>query len=340
MLRFTNYILLIIFSVTITGCLKEEVPDPENINIDGTAVMLMMLEETGNVITSDPCPLLISADDLYEQINSILILDFRTKEEYQNGHIANAVNMESKNLLSYLKDYNISSDSKIACVDANGQSSAYYAGLLRLYGYSNVFSLNFGMASWNMQFAGCWLNAIKSNIWRDCTFTDTSFPKRSMTTLPSNTFPSTLAGYDERIKYKISELLNRGFADTLNVYDDSLTSSFYIICYSSTSLYFSGVLVAYPDQGHGYGVVNYDPTRDFYSSNNLQTLPADKQILIYCYNGQLSAATMAYLKVLGYNVKTLLYGGEYLFHARLLTELNLKSYLFTNQPVKNYPFVK
>jgi len=340
MLKIYANILIIISVLFFTGCLKDELLEAENIEIENTAVMLMMLEETGNEITSDPCPILIEAIELYEPKNHYTIIDVRTKEEFAKGHIENAVNVESNNLLAFLKDHYKDSDSKIALVDKDGQSAAYFAALLRLYGYQKTYSLNFGMASWHQDFADCWLNAIESNAWVECKFTDTPFPKRYFTPLPSNIFPASVLGYDNQIKYRIAELLNRGFADTLNKYTNQVSNDYYIVCYGKTSLYISGPRGAFPDQGHGINAVNYSPFNDLLTATNLQTLPSDLPILIYCYNGMLSAATTAYLKVLGYNIKTLLYGGEYLFHLRASGYESLEPYLFSRYRIKNYPYVK
>jgi rhodanese-related sulfurtransferase len=43
---------------------------------------------------------------------------------------------------------------------------------------------------------------------------------------------------------------------------------------------------------------------------DLKTLPTNKPIAVYCYTGQTSAYLSAYLRLLGYDAKSILYGGN------------------------------
>ena len=51
-----------------------------------------------------------------------------------------------------------------------------------------------------------------------------------------------------------------------------------------------------------------DTVCEFLSGESLNTLPKDKPIGVYCYTGQTSAQMTAYLQMLGYDAKTVLYG--------------------------------
>lgn len=335
------FYILFLFSIFIfTGCLKDDILAPESIAINKTAVLLSKIETIGEKIISDPCPVLIQADTLFNKKANFLILDFRPKEDFLNGHIENAVNIESKNLLSYLSSIDTVMSKNIACVDADGQSSAYFAALLRLYGYQNSYSLNFGMASWNGYFADTWLQVIAKGKPFEQTYTDVVFYKKGLLELPSVSFPEGMTNYDEGVKSRISQLLQRGFVDTVKLYTDSLSTVNYVICYGNNSLYLSGEISSYPNMGHPSNVYYYSPLRDLLSSSNLQTLPPNKPILIYCYNGQLSAVTTAYLNLLGYQVRTLLYGADYLFHFRMIYDMFLLPYSFTERVIKSFPYVK
>ncbi|HRY98386.1 MAG TPA: response regulator, partial [Bacteroidales bacterium] len=46
------------------------------------------------------------------------------------------------------------------------------------------------------------------------------------------------------------------------------------------------------------------------SQADLKTLPTDKPVVVYCYTGQTSAFMAAYLRLLGYDAKSLLFGGN------------------------------
>ncbi len=64
----------------------------------------------------------------------------------------------------------------------------------------------------------------------------------------------------------------------------------------------------YIDPGHILGAVQYTPKETMKLSLDLKTLPADKTVVVYCYTGQTSANLTAYLRLIGYNAKSLLFG--------------------------------
>ena len=64
----------------------------------------------------------------------------------------------------------------------------------------------------------------------------------------------------------------------------------------------------YSDPGHIPGAIQYTPKASMKLSADLKTLPTDKEVVIYCYTGQTSAFLSAYLRVIGYDAKSLLYG--------------------------------
>lgn len=59
--------------------------------------------------------------------------------------------------------------------------------------------------------------------------------------------------------------------------------------------------------GHLPNAINYVPGA-FTSATDLATLPTDMPIGVYCYTGQTSAQVVAYLQMLGYDAKTVMYG--------------------------------
>ena len=60
--------------------------------------------------------------------------------------------------------------------------------------------------------------------------------------------------------------------------------------------------------GHFPGAYQYTPTADVRSDGALNTLPVDKAIGIYCWTGQTSAQMAGYLRMVGYDAKTIMYG--------------------------------
>ncbi len=104
-------------------------------------------------------PALVDAEEVNANLNSYLIIDVRENIDFINGHIEGALNVASDSLYSFIESMITQNYQKIILVSKNGHASAYYTCLLRLSGINNVYTLNFGMASWHLDFAAEWLNA-------------------------------------------------------------------------------------------------------------------------------------------------------------------------------------
>lgn len=77
---------------------------------------------------------------------SAIIIDVRTNDEYENGHIENAINIpldEINNITSYISDKN----TYIIVYCKSGNRSKNALELLKKIGYSNVYNLG-AMSNW------------------------------------------------------------------------------------------------------------------------------------------------------------------------------------------------
>lgn len=321
------------------SCLKDNIVPIENIELNDTAVIMRYIESTGDFANTDLAPGLVSAEELFSNKTEYLILDIRTPLEYSSGHIDSAINIKPIDLYDLVDSLNLVNPShKIVIISQNGQSSAYYVCLLRLTGFTNVYTLNYGMASWNMFFADEWISAL-DNV--DQLFTNTEYPKREFTNLPKLEFPSSLKTGREKTIYRIKEIISKGFVEGTNYYKKFSTNvelNNYLVCYGPVRLYNE---FAIGGKGHPENTVWFKDVSlfEFRSVYSLQTLPNDEKILIYSADGQLSACIVAYLTVLGYDVKTLFFGAHQLFYSRLNSEPALTEYVFSIQDIMNYPYV-
>lgn len=64
----------------------------------------------------------------------------------------------------------------------------------------------------------------------------------------------------------------------------------------------------YLDPGHVPGAYQFTPKASLKTTADLNKLPTDETVVVYCYTGQTSAQVTAYLRMLGYDAKSLLYG--------------------------------
>ena len=332
-------LLLLITLIISNGCLEDITPPPFTGELNKTAEMLVYFEEQGDYPNSNLAPALIEAQEVFDNIDNYLIIDLRTNDEYDAGHIKNAINISADSVLTFIQNNNDSTLSKVIIVSKNGQSSAYFTCLLRLAGYDNIYTLNYGMASWNIDFADDWLNAVGDDP-EVFTFTNDIYPKNELTVLPIPPVDNPNAPIEEIIQARIKKIINEGFTNE-KAYRENLNNitGIYLICYGSRSLYYSPRTLS--EFGHPAGTIWYQesPLFDFRSINFLQTLPNNSDIIIYSYNGQLSACMTAYLKILGYNVKTFLFGANSLIYSRMITLGELMGYAFTSANIMNFEYV-
>jgi rhodanese-related sulfurtransferase len=328
--------------ILINGCLEEVTPPSFTGELNITAEMLGYIEEQGDFANSNLAPALIEAQVVFDNIDNYLIVDLRTQDEYLVGHIENSINITTGSLYDYIADHHNSGFPKIVLVSKNGQGSAYYTSLIRLAGFGKVYSLKYGMASWNIDFADDWLNAVGDD--PDVfTFNNDNYQKNELTDLPNPPIDNPNAPIEEIIQGRIKKIIGEGFNST-HSYTTGLFSvgNSYLICYGPTILYNAPIQGTLGWLGHPEGTVQYfdSPFFGFRSINYLQTLPNSSNIVIYSYNGQLSACMTAYLKILGYKVKTFLFGGNTLFYSRMITTPGLMEYAFTSSDIINFDYVR
>jgi hypothetical protein len=106
------------------------------------------------------------------------------------------------------------------------------------------------------------------------------------------------------LEARVAILLTEGFtpASVSNATVFGGLANYYIVNYWPAA--------QYADPGHIPGAMQYEPKQSIKLAADLKTLPTNKAIAVYCYTGQTSAYLAAYLRLLGYDAKSLLYGGN------------------------------
>lgn len=325
--KYLSLLLVVILLAFVNGC-KEKSTEPEK--IDESKVLIEYLEGAGgDYINSTSCPAIISASEVYTYVQNnptkIYIIDIRDSATFVNkGHIAGAHRVDIPKVLDHIKTLNTSNYEKIVVTCYAGQSAGYVTGFLRLLGYNNVYSLKFGMSSWHQIFAeNYWLANIGNS--RAGQFSTQATQKNQAGNLPTlNTGKKT---GPEILEARIRELLTAGW-DPAKISHSGVFSNlsgYYIVNYWPIDHY---------NQGHIPGAVQYTPRSDLKSSTYLKTLPTDKPIVVYCYTGQTSAQVVAFLRVLGYDAKSLIYGTNAMIYDQMPgTKFNPQT------DIMNYPYV-
>jgi len=334
-LRNLFYLLLIIPILFInTGCSKDEDPVTPEEKINEAQVLAEYLEANGDFLNT-AAPAISTAQEVNDMMlatpDKIHVIDIRSAADYSTkGHISGAVNVELKNIVTYMKGLaNATSYSKIVIACYSGQTAGYAVSLLRLLGYTNVSSLKWGMSSWNASCASSWSTSSYGNNYTN--FVTTATAKNAAGELPT-LFTGKKTG-KEILEARIETLLSTGAQfDDIKIAWGTVTgalSNYYVVNYWSTTDY---------AKGHLPGAIQYSPKADFKLAASLKTLPTNKTIVVYCYTGQTSSQTATVLKVLGYDAKTLLYGVNAMNYDWMKTN-GVASWINPATEIKSFAFV-
>ena len=325
-----NILLIgILFAFFLTSCEKDETT-----SINESEVLAQYLESTDSPLQKDfvntDMPTIMSATEVktLNQTNQVYIIDIRAAADFAVGHIANAHNVAFADILTHIKAVDLTSYTKVAIVCYTGQTAGYAASLLRIMGYDKVFSMKWGMCSWNEAFAGKWNTAIATGNAFATQFVTTETAKAAKGEMPVLSTGKTTG--QEILEARVAELLTAGFtpATISNTALFADLSANYIVNYWSPAHYAIS---------HIPGAIQYTPKEALKLASDLKTLPTNKPVVVYCYTGQTSAFLAAYLRLLGYDAKSLLYGANAMIYDIMVTN---SMTVFKADQIMGYDFVQ
>lgn len=271
-------------------------------------ILMRFIPNAGDYINSKAVPSMVSAEDVYENLNKYLVIDLRSASKYKEGHINGAVNVIPSELLDYLDEKVAASTyDKLVLACTSGQTASYVTGVLRLIGYSNAYAMKYGMGSWNRTFDK-WSLSVSNKYANQLETKDN--PKAKVSANPVLETGHTCGA--EILESRARTLLNTPFKKLMIKADRAFSDNgFYIMNYWPVSKY---------EKGHIPGAVQYTPKKDLKADKFLNTIPSDKKVLVYCFTGQHSAFTVAYLRMLGYNAYTLGFGANSFMHTTMVSK--------------------
>jgi rhodanese-related sulfurtransferase len=304
------YLLYLFIAATFVffnvGCSSDETPPVVPPAINESEELVKYFEANGDFINT-LVPTMKTATEVNTDITTavnVAILDIRSAADFTLGHIQGAVNVAPDNLLTYYQTNNLSSKTRVIIACYTGQTAGFATSVLRLAGYSNVFSLKWGMCSW--AYPSKWDQAKTTGITNPITKQITANAKNAAGNFPTLSTGKTTGVEirDARLAVVLAEGFGAASIDRTNLYTN--LSNYYIVNYWPVADY---------DLGHIEGAIQYTPKQDLKLATFLKTLPPkDKTIVVYCYSGQTSAFITAFLRALGYDAKSLLYGTNNLFY--------------------------
>ncbi len=227
------------------------------------------------------------------------VIDLRAADDFDAGHIKDAHNTTLANVLLEAENAN---GKPILAVCYTGQTSARATAALKLMGY-DAKSLKWGMSGWHGNFAGPWENNVA----------DVSSPNWIKSGDPvanqEFSYPSFKTGFTngaDILKARVDLMLNQS-GWSVNSADVLANPNNYFVNNKWP-------IEAWDAYGHVAGArrINEDV-----EVSGLKWLDPSQKILTYCYTGQTSSITAAWLNVLGYDALSMKFGVNSINHAEL-----------------------
>ncbi len=255
---------------------------------------------------------------------AMTMIDIRSGDDFALGHIDGAVNVASGEVLNYIKTEGIAMDAKIIIICYTGQTAGWVTSMLRIAGYTNAFSMKWGMCSWNEFFSGKWTTNV-SNMYAT-QFEDDAVAKGAAGSMPDDLNTGQTTG-QAILDARLTAVFAEGFAEAkiTNATVFGNLDNYYIVNYWAEA--------DYTHYGHIPAAMQYTPKASMSTTIDLTTLPTDKTIVIYCWTGQTSAFLTAYLRLLGYDAKSLLFGANGMIYDEL------ESHNWSDDEIQDYDYV-
>ena len=298
-----SLVILAVLSIAFTGCKKDDIVTPETSYETLSKYVAQNNLDLPTIVsgfTKSGSQININMTDF--SVPDYFVIDVRAAADYNTGHIKNAVNVPIANLLEAVAS--VPKDQNILVTCYTGQTASRAVVALRMMGYTKVYSLKWGMASWHADFASRWDSKV-ANVTSPG-WVNTGAPTVSTTgALP--TFTSTATTGDKILEEWVkATLANTSW--TVNR-DDVLANpgNYFINNYWPA--------VSWDAFGHFAGA--YRIFEDL-KVENLGLLRTDKPLVTYCYTGQTSGIVTTWLQIMGYdNARSLSFGANAIVYDQL-----------------------
>lgn len=347
-LYFSILSLSLFFVFFLTGCTgkgteQKVVAEPEALKTNEikaqpvvgneTALLLKDLKDNGDYVNSQNFPSLIKASIVHDNLDkNQLVIDIRSPKKFSEGHIKGAVNKRFEDLPAYfetgIKPFEFD---KIILVSDDGQVSSYTACLLRLMGYGNIYSMRWGMSAWNSDYANAgWLKDVSGKFESNLeTAANISGSAGAMPELKTG-----LTAGDQIGTARFKKLFEEGVGNVVVSADEVFSDpkKYYIVNLERKDKY---------ENGHIPGAVRYKPDETLGFVEEMASIPVDKTVVVYCGTGHNSSFATAFLRLFGYDARTLRYGNNGFMYNKMVNEKAALSWLpFTTADVNNFEVVK
>jgi rhodanese-related sulfurtransferase len=246
----------------------------------------------------------IEASDVAGNEEDYCIFDLRSEEDYAAGHIVGAKHSSLRTILGDAADNAEGKPVVVTC--AAGQVAPHAVVALRLSGYSDARSLSFGMSSWSAKFDRWTSNT--ANIGEGhANWTTGAVAAPQEFGYPQIATNET--GGAAILAERVDAMLNSGFkgiqaGDVLDAPEGYFVNSYREQADVET-------------YGHIAGSSRIMEGLFLSAPRGFRHLDPCATVVTCCGDGQASSAVTAYLTVMGYDARSLLFGAHAMIHDRL-----------------------
>jgi rhodanese-related sulfurtransferase len=198
-------------------------------------------------------------------------------------------------------------------------------------GYGNVYALRWGMSAWKRSLAeNAWLKGLSSSHEPQIELAENTKPSAAG-------LPELATGFgtgEEIAAARFKRIFNEGTGQVLISSDEVFSDpgKYFVINYERKDKY---------DDGHIPGAVRYKPNATLGIVEEMATIPGNKTVVVYCGTGHNSGFVTAYLRLFGYDARTLRYGNNGFMHDKMVKDAAGLSWLpFSDADINEYPLVK
>ena len=198
-------------------------------------------------------------------------------------------------------------------------------------GYGNVYSMRWGMSAWNNKYAQeGWLKDVSGKYEANL---ETKVNERADAAGMPELKTGMMTG-SEIGTARFRKLFEEGTGKILVTADEVFANpqNYYIINLERKDKY---------EDGHIPGAVRYKPEATLGFVDEMGSIPFDKTVVVYCGTGHNSGFATAYLRLFGYDARTLKYGNNSFMYDKMVKQKTALSWLpFTKEDVNNFEVVK
>lgn len=312
MKKFINYFLiaLIVPTFILTSC-KDDNSDPTPVDKGNFETLKTYVVDNGMdlpalldgwviapVLKSEAETGIVEADFSIPDYN---VFDIRSASDFKAGHIKGAINVALTEVVT--KATQLGKDKPYLVVCKTGQTAGRATMALRLSGFQAKV-MKFGMSYWNTQFDAWTGNVGDEAVGNPNWVTDAS------ATLPINGFPTW-----ESTTTDGAALLAERIDAMLAMEGWGVSGSTVLADPMGYNIYNFWTEGDYTTLGHFKGAYQLKPIS--IENDIIAALPTSDECLIYCFTGQTSSYITAWLDVMGYNAKSILFGVNKMDHTAL-----------------------